>query len=111
MNFQLVFEEFNALSNGTDAFKWLKNNCEQAIKKSDLLAEHCCLFLIYGFAKNYVLLYEDQPVSPEFSNAAKTQLLKYMQQMLIALNSQDSQQVLHTLNNISSKYMQSSRVF
>ena len=54
MKFQNIFENFQALSNGTDAFKQLKNQCEQSIKNSNNELEYTAIFLIYGFAKNYV---------------------------------------------------------
>ena len=56
MTFQSIFENFQTLPNGTDAFKQLKNECEHAIKAAEAPLESCSLFLIYGFAKNYVLL-------------------------------------------------------
>ena len=74
-------------------------------------AEQTALFLIYGFAKNYVLLYEDQAVTADFSNAAKTQLLTYMQQLNAALETQDKALILERLNQVTQDYMLSSRVF
>ena len=71
MKFQFIFENFKALPNGTDAFKQLKILCEQEIGNNNNL-DNSALFLIYGFAKNYVLLYEDQEVTPEFAKKAKS---------------------------------------
>lgn len=110
MKFQFIFENFKALPNGTDAFKQLKILCEQEIGNNNNL-DNSALFLIYGFAKNYVLLYEDQEVTPEFAKKAKSQLIDYMSELNIALISQDSNLILETLNNISKKYFKSSRVF
>lgn len=67
--------------------------------------------MIYGFAKNYVLLYEDQAVTAEFSTAAKTQLLNYMQQLNDALQTQNKALILDSLNHVTQHYMLSSRVF
>ena len=111
MMFQSLLEQFQALPSGTDSFKQLKNHCERQIKTADLALEQTALFLIYGFAKNYVLLYEDQAVTADFSNAAKTQLLTYMQQLNAALATQDKALILERLNQVTQDYMHSSRVF
>ena len=111
MVFQSLLEQFQALPFGTDSFKQLKNHCEQQIKTANLALEQTALFLIYGFAKNYVLLYEDQAVTAQFSNAAKTQLLTYMQQLNAALATQDKALILERLNQVTQDYMHSSRVF
>ena len=78
MIFQSILTQFQTLSSGTDAFKQLKQVCEQSIPLATDSSEQTALFLIYGFAKNYVLLYEDQAVTSEFAQAAKQQLLDYM---------------------------------
>ena len=109
--FQSLLEQFQALPSCTDSFKQLKNHCEQQIKTTDLALEQTALFLIYGFAKNYVLLYEDQAVTADFSNAAKTQLLTYMQQLNAAFETQDKALILERLNQVTQDYMLSSRVF
>ncbi|MCU4581255.1 hypothetical protein KTJ32_09680 [Acinetobacter gyllenbergii] len=111
MTFQSIFETFQTLPNGTDAYKQLKNQCEQAIVAAEYPLEHSALLLIYGFAKNYVLLYEDQPVTPDFSNKVKAQLLAYMNELNQALITQDAMHILTALNNVSTQYIQSSRIF
>ncbi|MFZ2289944.1 MAG: hypothetical protein WAV92_09775, partial [Halopseudomonas yangmingensis] len=78
---------------------------------ADLSLEQTALFLIYGFAKNYVLLYEDQAVTADFSNTAKTQLLTYMQQLNAALETQNKALILKRLNQVTQDYMLSSRIF
>ena len=111
MTFQFLFEQFQALPSGSDSFKQVKNQCEQHIKTANSALEQSALFLIYGFAKNYVLLYEDQAVTAEFSTAAKTQLLNYMQQLNTALQTQNKALILDSLNHVTQHYMLSSRVF
>ena len=111
MVFQSLLEQFQALPSGTDSYKKHKNHCEQQIKTANLALEQTALFLIYGFAKNYVLLYEDQAVTAQFSNAAKTQLLTYMQQLNATLETQDKALILERLNQVTQDYMLSSRVF
>lgn len=111
MIFQSLFQQFQLLSSGTDAFKQLKNQCEYHIQHNEYNLEKSGLFLIYTFSKNYVLLYEDQAVSSEFANQAKSQLIAYMQILNHAILSQDKIQVLDAINHISAEYMQSSRIF
>ena len=111
MNFQVLFDQFQSLPSGTDSFKQLKNQCEHAIKTANNPLQQNALFLIYGFAKNYVLLYEDEAVTASFAQMAKAQLLQYMQQLNQALLTQDKALILDALNKITQHYMQSSRVF
>lgn len=111
MIFPTLLKQFENLSSGSDAFKQLKNQCETHILNADADLEKTTLFLIYGFAKNYVLLYEDQAVTAEFSAAAKTQLLGYMQQLNQAIETGDKALILDSLNQVTADYMQSSRIF
>lgn len=67
--------------------------------------------MIYGFAKNYVLLYEDQAITAEFAAKAKNQLLGYMQQLDTAIQTQDRATILNHLDQVTAHYMQSSRIF
>lgn len=96
MTFSILLEQFQNLPFGTDAFKQLKINCESQIAHSESDFEKTAIFIIYGFAKNYVLLYEDQAITAEFAAKAKNQLLGYMQQLDTAIKTQDQQQFLIT---------------
>ncbi|OTG84987.1 hypothetical protein [Acinetobacter sp. ANC 4648] len=111
MTFQALLIHFQTCPSGTDSFKQLKNNCEQLIKNADTDLEHSSLFVIYSFAKNYVLLYEDQAITSEFSHTAKNQLLAYMQQLNQAIQTQDKMHILDTLNQVTHHYLLSSRIF
>lgn len=111
MKFQTIFENFKGSANGTDAYKQLKVQCEQSLKNSDQQLEYSSLLLIYGFAKNYVLLYEDQAVTSEFAEKVKDQLVHYMSDLNKALLTRDSAKILDSLNSISKEYIASSRIF
>ena len=111
MTFQAIFETFQTLPNGTDAYQQLKNECEQAIIRAENPLEHCSLFLIYGFAKNYVLLYEDQAVTPVFADKVKAQIVTYRHELNEALSTKDTSRILTALNNVSKQYVGSSRIF
>jgi len=111
MIFPALLEQFQNLPFGTDAFKQLKINCEYQIIHGESNFEKSAVFLIYGFAKNYVLLYEDQAITAEFAANAKAQLLGYIQQLNTAIQTQNSATLLDTLNQVTAHYMQSSRIF
>lgn len=111
MIFQSILTQFQTLSSGTDAFKKLKQLCEQSIPLATDSSEQTALFLIYGFAKNYVLLYKDQAVTSEFAQAAKQQLLDYMLKLDSAIQTGQKDLILDSLNQVTADYMRSSRVF
>lgn len=111
MTFSAILEQFQNLPFGTDAFKQLKINCESQIAHSESDFEKTAIFMIYGFAKNYVLLYEDQAITAEFASKAKSQLLEYMHQFNTALRTNSSQKILETYNQVTNHYMHSSRIF
>ena len=111
MTFQAILSQFKSLSSGTEAFKQLKKDCEALILSGAATEESTALFLIYGFARSYVLLYEDDPVTSEFSQAAKQQLIVYMEQMNQAFQANDPAKILQAYNDVVQDYMKGQRVF
>jgi len=111
MNFQTILSSFKNQSTGTDAFKNLKNACEQSLKQSSDLNENAATYLIYGFARSYVILYEDEAVTSEFARTSKEILINYMNCLNETLLTQDNSRILSALNQVSHDYMQGSRVF
>lgn len=111
MNFQTILLFFKNQSTGTDAFKDLKNACEQSLKESQDIKEKAAVYLVYGFARSYVILYEDEAVTTEFAHTSKIQLIAYMESLNEALLSQDDSAILSALNQVSDDYIKSSRVF
>jgi len=111
MNFQTILLSFKNQSTCTDAFKDLKNACEQFLKESQNTKEKAAVYLIYGFARSYVILYEDEAVTSEFANTSKTKLIDYMECLNEALLSQNDSAILNALNQVSDDYIKSSRVF
>ena len=111
MIFQSILNDFQAANNGTDAFKTLKMQCECAIQNQDNTFQYSALFLIYGFAKNYVLLYEDQAVPSDFALKAKQQLMSYMSILNQALTTQDAAIILQHSNQVIKHYNASSKIF
>ncbi|NUF35794.1 hypothetical protein HUN19_17575 [Acinetobacter oleivorans] len=111
MNFQTILLSFQNQSTGTDAFKDLKNSCEQSLKESQNTKEKAAVYLIYGFARSYVILYEDEAVTSEFANTSKSMLIDYMECLNEALLNQNDSAILDALNQVSDDYIKSSRVF
>ncbi len=111
MNFQTILLSFQNQSTGTDAFKDLKNACEQSLKESQNTKEKAAVYLIYGFARTYVILYEDEAVTSEFANTSKSKLIDYMECLNEALLNQNDSAILDALNQVSDDYIKSSRVF
>jgi hypothetical protein len=111
MNFQTILSSFKNQTTGTDAFKSLKIACEQSLKESPNLSEKAATYLIYGFARSYVILYEDEAVTSEFAQTSKQTLINYMHCLNEALLAQDDRAILNALNQVSHDYMNSSRIF
>ncbi|HFX6223094.1 hypothetical protein [Acinetobacter nosocomialis] len=111
MNFQTILSSFKNQSTGTDAFKNLKNACEQYLKQSSNLNEKAATYLIYGFARSYVILYEDEAVTTEFAQASKEALMNHMNHLNEALLTENHSTILSALNQVSNDYMQGPRVF
>lgn len=91
--------------------KNLKSACEHHLKHSSHLNEKAVIYLIYGFARSYVILYEDEAVTTDFAQASKEMLVNYMNRLNEALSTQDDHLILNTLNQVSNDYMQGSRIF
>ncbi|MBW3039111.1 hypothetical protein JGX52_20750, partial [Acinetobacter baumannii] len=80
-------------------------------KQSSNLNEKAAAYLIYGFARSYVILYEDEAVTTEFAQASKETLMNYMNHLNEALLTENHSKILCALNQVSNDYMQGSRVF
>ncbi|HEK0906411.1 hypothetical protein ACCE15_10460 [Pseudomonas parafulva] len=109
MNFSLMVNQFAIALPGTDSFKQAKAHCEAIIRDEPFQA--CAAFLIAGFCRSYVLLYEDQALELEFARRNQRQLLDYMGQLDRALASQDAQVVHQALNQVVRQYAASDRIF
>lgn len=111
MSFQSIFDEFKASSSGTNSFLVLKKQCELELLEGQSFKEKSSLYFIYNFSKTYVLLYEDEPVTVDFSEKTKKQLIEYMDILSIAINTDDDIEILNAINKVSYLYMKSSRIF
>lgn len=109
MNFTELIQRFAAQAPGTDSFLKVKEG-SLALIISD--SEHAAAyFLIYGFARSYVLLYEDQPIEPAFAETAKTQLLSYMNRLDEAFKTGTAEALVAAMNWIVLDYGRSGKIF
>jgi hypothetical protein len=109
MNFDELIRQFTALPPGTDNF--LKVKDEMILLTEADPGHAAAYFLVYGFARSYVLLYEDQGISPEFAATAKTQLLGYMNRLAEAFHAGEAQDLIDAMNWIVLDYNKSGKIF
>jgi hypothetical protein len=110
MTFDEITRQFeqSPSGSGTDAFLELKN-ASRELMGSD--PRHAAVYyLVHNFARNYVILHDDEPVTIESANESKQQLLGYMKRLNAALGQGDSA-VLATASEVINEYMQSKRPF
>lgn len=67
MTLETTLQQFQDSLPGTDAFVTVKNATRELIDTDP--AHAAAYFLLYGFARSYVLLYEDQAVTMDFARS------------------------------------------
>lgn len=100
MDFKTITAEFAQSVPGTDAFLKVKQQ-SLALMKGDP-GNAAAYFLIYGFARSYVILHDDEGITAEVANAAQAQLLGYMQALEPVLG--QGQALLGAMNQIVLDY-------
>lgn len=108
MNFRDLTTTFDASAPGTDAFLEVKRGTLALVRDDPDRA--AAYFLIYGFARSYVILHDDEPITPDFANASKNQLLGYMRTVDAALD-QGAEALLGALREIVNHYLHSGKPF
>ncbi|MGE8405690.1 MAG: hypothetical protein ACN6QH_01435 [Pseudomonas sp.] len=109
MNFSQMVKQFSAALPGTESFKQAEAHCEAIIREQPLQA--CAAFLISGFCRNYVLLYEEEALELDFARRNQRQMLDYMQRLDLALSSHDPAVVYAALNEVVLLHAASDRIF
>lgn len=109
MNFAEMVNEFSKTLPGTESFKRVRKNCLEIINHNPDQA--AAAFLIAGFCRNYVLLYEEEALSFNFAQRNHKLLLGYMGKLEKALRTQDPTEVLQSLNQVICHYSQSDCAF
>lgn len=109
MNFSEITQEFQEFVPCIDAYKNVKNGMKELIKDEPEYAS--AYFIIFGFARSYILLYEDQAVSDEISRKAKDELLEYMKLLDEKIKNGSNSDVLIAMNKITHDYWLGDRIF
>ena len=109
MKFSEMVEHFERSLPGAESFKTAKAHCDAIMQDEPFQA--AAAFLIAGFCRTYVLLYEDQAVTSEFASKNKQQLLQYMQHLDRALVTQDPAKAYVAINEVLQQYLASDRIF
>lgn len=109
MNFAEMVNEFSKTLPGTESFKRAKKNCLEIINLNPDQA--AAAFLIAGFCRNYVLLYEEEALSFEFAQRNHALLLGYMAKLEKALQVQDAAKMFESLNQVVCDYSTSDCAF
>ncbi|MEC3764489.1 MULTISPECIES: hypothetical protein [Cupriavidus] len=101
MDFKTVTEQFASSVPGTDAFLKVK---EQSLALMSADPDHAAAyFLVYGFARSYVILHDDEGITTDVANAAQAQLLGYMRSIEQSLSGGE-QELLGAMNRIVLDY-------
>ncbi|WP_085246828.1 hypothetical protein [Gilliamella mensalis] len=109
MTFSDVTKTFATSLPGTDSYVKLQKAMSALIQEDPQNAS--VYFLIFGFARTYVMLYEDQEISPQFAEENQNLMLSYLNILDEALNKQDAQSIYHALNKVVNEYENSKKVF
>ena len=101
MNFVEAASRFEASESGTDSFKLLYKAAFSLMTQD---TENAALYFVIGVAAHaYVINYEDQGVSPDFADRAKTVMLAFNSKIAEALKS-DPPARLRILGEVASDY-------
>lgn len=109
MAFSEVVKTFASSLPGTDTYVKLRKAMQQLIQEDPNNAS--VYFLIFGFARTYVMLYEDQEVSPQFAEDNQKLMLSYLNILEDALKQSDSASLYQALNRVVNEYENSKKVF
>lgn len=109
MAFSEVTKTFATSLPGTDSYVKLRKAMRSLIQEDPNNAS--VYFLIFGFARTYVMLYEDQEVSPQFAEDNQKLMLSYLNILDEALQKQNAESIYQALNKVVNEYENSKKVF
>lgn len=109
MTFSEVVTTFANSLPGTDSYVKLRIAMRKLIQEDPHNAS--VYFLIFGFARTYVMLYEDQEVSPQFAEDNQKLMLSYLKILEQALQKGDAAELYQALNQVVNEYENSKKVF
>jgi hypothetical protein len=109
MSFNEVVHAFSARPACTDAYDELRDACLQLAKTDPENAGTC--FLVAGFARAYVLLYDEEAVPAELAQRAQRQMVHYLEMLASSIMDGTASARLSALNAVVLDYLQSDRIF
>ena len=109
MTFSEVTKIFATSLPGTDSYVKLRKAMRTLIQEDPSNAS--VYFLIFGFARTYVMLYEDQEVSPQFAEDNQKLMLSYLNILDEALQKRNAESIYQALNKVVNEYENSKKVF
>lgn len=109
MSFNHAVRSFSEWPACTDAYEELKSSCLQLSKTDPDNA--AAYFLVFGFARSYVLLYDEEAVAADLAQRAKRQLVRYLEILASAIADGSASARLSALNAVAFDYLQSERIF
>lgn len=109
MNFSDACKKFADGLNGTDSYTELKHDMQRLIEQDPSNA--AAYYLIYGFAHSYILIYEDQAISPAFAAKAKNTLFGYLNTLGTQGLPADPSAAYAAINQVVSDYERSEKIF
>jgi hypothetical protein len=109
MSFDDIVRAFANWPACTDAYEELKNNCLQLARSDPEHAAAC--HLVSGFARSYVLLYDEEAVPDALAQRAQQQMMHYLDMLASSIAEGSASARLAALNAVVLDYLQSERIF
>ncbi|MDF7667188.1 hypothetical protein PT273_04920 [Orbaceae bacterium ESL0727] len=109
MTFSEVVKTFAESLPGTDTYVKLRKSMQTLIHEDP--ANAAVYFLFFGFARTYVMLYEDQEVSPKFAEENQKVMLSYLNALDAALKQHDVSKIYAVLSHVVNEYENGKKVF
>lgn len=109
MKFSEVVESFSTSLPGTDTYVKLRQSMQTLVREDP--ANSSIYFLIFGFARTYVMLYEDQEISPQFAEENKKVMFSYLRILDEALKKKNENSAYNALNQVVNNYENSKKIF
>lgn len=109
MTFNDLVSNFHATPACTDAFDVLRRGCLDLIRDEPNNA--IAYYLIAGFARTYVILFDEEATDPQIANTAKEQIEDYLRRIQSVLAHRSPEMLVSSLNSIVLDYLESDRIF
>lgn len=109
MTFDDLVLNFHDMTACTDAFDMLRKGCLDLTRSEPHHA--IAYYLIAGFARTYVILFDEEATDLGLANKAKEQIEDYLRRIQSVLTHQSGEMLVSSLNSIVLDYLESDRIF